>query len=232
MADTPLKAHCPKCGAGRNVEIVAKHKETWDDANAAVWGATDYRILKCKGCDQVFFQTCSVCDEDVSHTINENTGEEEQEFNETITSWPAPAQRAKPDWLRELCWFTDDILHSLLDDIYTALDNDLRVFAAIGLRTLFDRASELLGVDQSANFAQKLKALVDMGKISPSERDILDVLTDAGSAAAHRGWKPNVDQLKTLMTIAEQFIHRTFILEAAARELKKKIPQRGKTSHP
>jgi hypothetical protein len=45
-----------------------------------------------------------------------------------------------------------------------------------------------------------------MGKIGRSERETLEILTDAGGAAAHRGWKPTVKQLDTLMTVGEQFL--------------------------
>jgi Domain of unknown function (DUF4145) len=63
------------------------------------------------------------------------------------------------------------------------------VLAAIGLRTAFDRASELLGIDPNKTFAGKLSQLVVDGHIGSTEKASLDVLTDAGGAAAHRGWK-------------------------------------------
>jgi hypothetical protein len=86
-------------------------------------------------------------------------------------------------------------LEDLLTSVYTALDNDLRVLAAIGLRTAFDRASELLSVDPEKTFADKLSQLMANGDIGSTEKESLDVLTDAGGAAAHRGWKPNPKQL-------------------------------------
>jgi hypothetical protein len=43
----------------------------------------------------------------------------------------------------------DPDLGGLLTEMYAALNNDLRVLAAIGARTAFDRSSELLGVDAS-----------------------------------------------------------------------------------
>jgi Domain of unknown function (DUF4145) len=113
-----------------------------------------------------------------------------------------------------------------LTSVYTALDNDLRVLAAIGLRTAFDRASELLGIDPNKTFAGKLSQLVVDGHIGSTEKASLDVLTDAGGAAAHRGWKPNLKQLDTLSSIMEQFVHRTFVLNAKAKRVKTSIPSR------
>jgi hypothetical protein len=78
-------------------------------------------------------------------------------------------------------------LGKLLSEMYTALNNNLRIFAAIGARTVFGRSSELLGVAPELTFAKKLDKLLEQGKVSKDERDTLDALTYAGSAAAHRG---------------------------------------------
>ena len=64
------------------------------------------------------------------------------------------------------------------------LNNDLRVLSAIGIRMAFDRAS---GVYPAKRFAKKLLELVERGEIGVSEKYTLDILTDAGSAAAHEG---------------------------------------------
>jgi hypothetical protein len=58
--------------------------------------------------------------------------------------------------------------------------------------------------------------------------ETLGILTDAGGAAAHRGWKPAIKELDTLMTVGEQFLYRTIILETQARALGAKIPPRQK----
>jgi len=62
--------------------------------------------------------------------------------------------------------------------------------------------------------------LVNMGRVGVSERQHLEVLTEAGSAAAHRGWRPEIEELNTLMTILEQFLYRSFLIDAELRKLK------------
>ena len=64
------------------------------------------------------------------------------------------------------------------------------------------------------------------GHIGSTEKASLDVLTDAGSAAAHRGWKPMLKQLDTLSSIIEQFVYRTFVLNLEAKSVKMSIPSR------
>ena len=60
------------------------------------------------------------------------------------------------------------------------------------------------------------------------ERACLDILTDAGTAAAHRGWKPTDGQLSTVMSLVETFLHRKFILKSKVKQLKGQIPRRKK----
>jgi hypothetical protein len=183
MADqAKVKGHCPKCNAERNAEAVAQYEVNWDDPGSGVWGRISHRILQCLGCDEVFHQTVSICSEEYDEEYDPKTGQSVARLAPTIAHWPSPTTRSKPDWLWQVGWNADNTLGMLLDDVYTALDNDLGVFAVIGLRTIFDRSSELLKVDQSKTFAQKLDELVSKGKISPHERELLDALTECESA--------------------------------------------------
>jgi hypothetical protein len=56
---------------------------------------------------------------------------------------------------------------------------------------------------------------------------MLSVLADAGSAAAHRGWKPTEDDIDHLIDTLENFLHRVFVLKHNVREVKKNIPPRA-----
>lgn len=158
-------------------------------------------------------------------------GETEPYYPEDITQWPPQSTRKSPDWANEL-GLVDSDLKRLFYDIYTALDNDLGVLAAIGIRTVFDRASELLGVDPAKNFAEKISDLKTAGKIGSSEGDILTTLADAGSAAAHRGWRPNWSELATMAGVIESFLYRAFVIPAEATKLAKSIPPKPKRKKP
>jgi len=151
------------------------------------------------------------------------------EFNHKIEHWPytPPNKRRPPDWFDKLLKKDEDI-HSLLGSVYSALESDLSVLAAIGIRTTFDRASELLGVDPRKSFAEKLQALFELGKIGQDQRQTLEILTDAGSAAAHRGWRPSSDELETMMNVIETFLHNAFILGESVKKLKAVVPKKKK----
>jgi hypothetical protein len=98
------------------------------------------------------------------------------------------------------------------------------------MRAVFDCASQLLGADPCQTFADKLKELVVGDKIGGEEKEILSILADAGSATAHRAWKPEDAQIETLMIALEHFLHRAFVLKHEIRHLGKAIPPRNRTS--
>jgi hypothetical protein len=163
--------------------------------------------------------------EDLYEYHNPATRELEEIPKENVTFWPSPSKRDQPSWSFNLFYVDHDIKY-LFDDIYVALNNDLRVLAAIGIRTVFDRASELLGIASNLSFSNKLDQLTIIGKIGEDDKKTLSILTDAGSAAAHRSWRPKPEELNTMMDIIEEFLRRTFILKDAVENLRTSFPAR------
>lgn len=217
---TRVKGHCPNCGSDRLADVVGhhRHRQARDHQGGPDWEPTiDYRILQCRGCEVPYFEQDKSWGDLHSHEL---------------TYWPSPSKRKKPDWSSSMKMRLDAELSSLFDEIYRALNDDLRVLSAIGIRTAFDRATELVGIDPAKTFAEKLVELVEFGLIGGDEKVALNILTDAGSAAAHRGWKPELKELNTMMDVFEAFLHRTFILRLEAKSLQKKIPAKPQRRKP
>ena len=69
MIDEPAKAvkgHCPNCGPDRLADVVAHHQSQYEYE-----GEIEYRILRCRGCEAVYFQRDS---EDI--VVDPKTGED------------------------------------------------------------------------------------------------------------------------------------------------------------
>jgi len=231
MPDTApeiIKAHCPDCGPERKVYVRGKHVVHSSERNSPIASSDTGMILECCGCGKVFFRRDFWFSEWEQLVDNPDTGQPEMQGGVETTYWPAPVQRKPPEWIDKVKR-ADRVLGQLLTEMYAALNNDLRVLAAIGARTAFDRSSELLGVQSTLGFDQKLNELVSMGKIGDSERATLEVLVDAGSAAAHRGWAPKAKELTTMMAIVEAFLYREFVLGDRLKKLKVAVPP--KPSH-
>ena len=218
-----IKAHCPRCGAGTNACVRAEHTVAAADPDDGTSSSDTGRILECCGCERVYFQRNFWFSEWETVGQHPITGDPCLEGGIETTYWPAPITRAEPKWIAEI-HAADRTLDQLLSEMYTALNSDLRVLAAIAARTTFDRSSELLGIDPALSFKRKLSALVDRGKISTDESEILAALIDAGGAAAHRGWRPAPDDLNTMIDVVEAFLHRSFILGDGIKKLKAAVP--------
>jgi hypothetical protein len=217
MVETKIKAHCPKCRGIRNTTILGHHRLREDEEEDAFWSVEEHFILRCDGCETLVHRK--------DYTFSEDY-DEDGPIKRT-TYWPPEAKRNRPPWLEwQFNFGKNSTLYELAGDIYIALDNNLSVLAAIGARTTFDHASELLGVDPAIGFAEKLSALIAKGHIGTAEKVNLEVLTEAGNAAAHRGWKPSTEQLNTIMSILEHFIYRNFVIAGDAERLKDTLPSR------
>jgi hypothetical protein len=227
IVHSTIKAHCPNCGGERNAYVRGHHVVNSSDEEDGTSSQDLGRILECCGCGRVFFRRDFWFSE--WETIGQHpiTGDPRLEGGTETTYWPAPVARKPPKWMDNL--EKDRTLEKLLSEMYSALNSDLRVLAAIGARTVFDCSSEGLGIDPGLTFEKKLAELQEQGKISVDERDTLRVLVDAGSAAAHRGWRPEIEELNTMMDVVETFLHRTFILDGGIKKLKAAVPARSKS---
>ena len=81
--------------------------------------------------------------------------------------------------------------------------------------------------DPKGGFGGKLAKMHEKGHIGLHEKDILAAITDAGSAAAHRGFTPNIKTFGTIIETVENFLQREFVLKTAAGDVRKATPQRG-----
>ncbi len=184
-------------------------------------GGIDHSLLQCLGCETVFYLHNSWNDEDFDYWVDAD-GTERREANRTKTTYPKPVGQ-RPQWLEAL-GKKDHDLKNILDQVYTAADAECLILASIGIRTAVDRATEVLGIDPTEPFVKKLSELKSGGWIGDTEHDVLSVVTDAGSAAAHRGWEPDDHEFAKLMMAVEMFIPRAILFGKDVLDVKKAIP--------
>jgi hypothetical protein len=225
-----LKAHCPECDGERVCNVHGTTKTSWDwesaDKQHSMNGGADHALLQCRGCETVFYQQSSYDSEDIDHWY-EPDGSTGSAYARTITTYPKPNSKTKPLWFPQV-QKADPQLGQILDETYLAYDSNLLILATVGIRTAIDRATELLGIDAAKSFQEKLKELHTGGWIGETEKQILEVVIDAGSAAAHRGWSPAPDEASQLITVMEVFLQKAFIVEKKALGLKTSIPAKPK----
>lgn len=215
------KSDCPQCGPQRRAEVVGFFSVTNQDEDSPVYEVVNYNTLRCCGCSNIHIRRDAFFSEDEDHEQDPVTGEWKTVLRATSTYWPPLERRRKPSWSLQV---EDDVVNRLLDEVYRALNNDLRTLAAMGVRALLDRTFELAGADPAAGFEEKLKSLTGEGVISARDRETLTVMTDAGSAASHRGWQPDTDALDTILEAAEAVLHRVMVAPGNAQRLRQQVP--------
>jgi hypothetical protein len=159
------RGRCPNCHADRNAEILADDTQEGEDPASGIWAKSSFSILRCLGCDNRYIRRVQACSED----CDPETGE----IEEDVTFWPAHERRQRPRWFGEWSWLPDPDkanLVALLAEVYTAVDHNLCVLATIGMRTVFDCASVMLGADPHQPFSEKLRELVAGNKIGGEEK--------------------------------------------------------------
>jgi hypothetical protein len=96
------KSFCTVCGGLRNCGIKGQVSDHWSDAGGAVWGSTDWYLLQCRGCENIFCQTVKTFSEEYSHEWDDETQQDVVVMDEDIAYWPAISGRKRPDWFASM----------------------------------------------------------------------------------------------------------------------------------
>ena len=144
IADHDLKkAICPGCFTEVRIDVLFEERTSWHDIN--VDGSDRYWVLKCRGCDGIFFGHGYSFSENTDYLLNENTGEWHLEYVEEKTFYPRALKRNKPEWFDRRFSIDNSEIYAILYEVYSALDHELFSVGAMGIRTVFDLLAIKLG---------------------------------------------------------------------------------------
>jgi hypothetical protein len=127
-----------------------------------------------------------------------------------------------PAWTHDL----DEPQMLIFWEVYTAISQGLYGLAMMGIRSIIDSyANRTIG--DIGGFAQKLKKLREEGHISLVQYSQLEVVIEAGNAAAHRGHRCDSDDIQSALAIVEGLLAHERYGEAIEK-LRAKTPSRSK----
>lgn len=205
------KAHCNKCGGERNHEVLHAEKTSWPKDQDCLSGRDEYETLKCMGCDNIKLR----------HVFWFS-----KEEDPIISYYPPAIFRPKPNWLSAFLSelpSDDNFIGRLLVEIYVAIQNNLSILAAMGVRSLIENVM-ISKVGDQGTFAKIIAEFENRGYVSKIQRENLEAIIDAGHAATHRSFSPTIADVVTLVDIAEHIIETVYLHEAKIKDLKKCVP--------
>jgi len=210
MKQGMTRAPCRNCLRETNHEVVAtrvQKDETEISTGQLIWWKDTYEMLQCAGCGAASLRH--------THFFSEDPESD-------VAYYPPPVSRPPPMWRGKL----PPHVRSLLQEVYSSLHADSRRLAVMGARTLVDMML-LEKVGDVGSFRDKLAQLETLGFVGTRSREFLAAALDAGSAAAHRGFEPEKEQLGHVMDIVENLLQAVYALESAAADLRGATPPRS-----
>ena len=206
------EAHCNSCGENRNHEILHSVGTTWENAEFGLCGVKIYQTLKCCGCEDIKLRYRSFTDDD-----------DESAY---VLYFPPKISRRAPNWfcnLRLNLKADDAFVEVLLNEIYVAFQNNLSSLSTMGIRALLEKIM-ISKVEDKGTFKEKTEKFEKLGYVSTLQRERLDTILEAGHAAMHREYTPDMEAMSIILDITEHIVETVFLHEAKVAHLKTKIP--------
>lgn len=223
-----FKAHCPQCDGERQCLVLGEKIKEWESGDHihSMWGRNTFKLLECMGCETVFYYKSSINSEDYEHDYD---SERKTVLipNITIVTFPKPSKvKSRPEWLHSLL-VKDMQLHTIFNEMYAAYESGSFILASIGLRTIFDRATEVLKIHPGLPLKEKVNILKEEGFIGETEKSQLEIVTEAGNSAAHRAWTPKESEFESLLIIIESFVQRNVLRDDRVYNIAEMLPKKA-----
>lgn len=196
---------CEHCAQETKHVIAASFEENGDeevgDYNSVSW-TTKSQVVQCLGCESVSFRRTTSHSED--YDIDENGG---MSYAVHTQFYP---HRAK---IRELVDFI--ALPLGIQDIYQetvqAIDSDLRILAAIGIRAIIETICSDLSV-KGRTLEIKIGKLQEMSLVTKDGAKLLNKLREVGNDAAHKVSRLTEEQLHVALKVVNNVLEGTYLI--------------------
>lgn len=206
-----IKIHCNKCGIETCHSLLfdknVSEKFTVDGYDMSA--GTINRLYQCCGCDSICYALC------------EWTSECDDRY---FQYYPPRIIRKMPSWLEKTNRIDNEV-YWLFKEIYSALYQNSRRLATMGIRALFDFYIRMK-VDDKGNFKEGIKELLNKKIITVDQKYIIEIAIDAGNASAHRSFNPDEETLECILDIIENLFQLEY-LKNSTKDIKNKIPKRA-----
>ena len=204
MATKKAKSYCSNCGNETNHEILAEHTVTHrGDYDCDV----NYQILSCLGCESTSFRRNFV---DIESAYPTHDGE--WEVPESNDIYPKVLQgHVEIEEVHHI----PDIVGKIYTEVLTAITEDARILAGLGLRGIVEAVCNDLKIT-GRSLETRINKLASAGYISKSDAERLHAIRFMGNDAAHEIRIPTDGALRVALKIVEHLLRSVYILEKEA----------------
>ncbi len=209
-----MQVFCGDCHRETSHEVKARYQWFWESDDRFFWLDNRYLITQFRGCNHVSFLHESLFSEDAPFGPDE-----EAEYGRKI--YPPPSARPLPTWIDEV----PRELSEILSEAYSALQAGSCRLAAMGARATLEYLM-LSKIDDQGSFKNNVDEFISKGHLQPALKKTLISSLDVGSAAIHRGYKPDIEVLSELFDIIEGLMESTILFPKKAALIEKSVPAR------
>lgn len=204
MSDKHVKSYCRDCCKKTNHNILSEHHESHRDEYCY---DIIYQIVQCLGCDIKSFRNVFY-DLDAAYP----TYDDQWEVPEDITIYPKAVEGHKEI---QNFWELPEIVRTIYSEVITALQENSKVLAGLGLRAVVEAVCNDLNIS-GRSLEVRINKLSSSGYISRNDAERLHGIRFMGNDAAHDIKMPKDTTLSVALQIVEHLIASVYILENKA----------------
>ncbi|MFV2390032.1 DUF4145 domain-containing protein [Escherichia coli] len=204
MSVQHIKSYCRDCCKNTNHNVLSEHTDAYREEYSC---DISYQILQCLGCDTKSFRNVFY-DLEAAYPTDENNWEVPEE----VTVYPKAVEGHKE--IKNL-WDLPDIVRTIYSEVLTALRENSKVLAGLGLRAVVEAVCNDLTIP-GRNLEVRINKLVSSGYISKNDAERLHGIRFMGNDAAHDIKTPKSTTLSVALQIVEHLIASVYILENQA----------------
>lgn len=204
MSVKHIKSYCRDCCKNTNHNVLSEHTDAYREEYSC---DISYQILQCLGCDTKSFRNVFY-DLEAAYPTDENNWEVPEE----VTVYPKAVEGHKE--IKNL-WDLPDIVRTIYSEVLTALRENSKVLAGLGLRAVVEAVCNDLTIP-GRNLEVRINKLVSSGYISKNDAERLHGIRFMGNDAAHDIKTPKSTTLSVALQIVEHLMASVYILENQA----------------
>lgn len=209
---TRRKIPCRSCDGFTNHEVTSSARIDWSIFGGSIDGVNIYEIIKCLGCDNISFRTCSSDSEDYSE--DPVTGEYTRTEVENIYPKRLAGRKSM-----EGEYFLPAKIKEIYNETHSALLSKLDILASVGIRTLIEAVC-LEEKAEGKDLQTKINNLVTKNVLTNKSAEILHKTRFLGNKSAHEITAPSNEELLVTFEIAENLLRNLYVIPKRAHQLR------------